>query len=336
MAVEQRVLVTDAGELLAPGVERLREAGVDVEVLPEATLPLQAASRAADVPVVIVGVMRIDGTAISVLRATRLLIRAGIGYDVIDVAAATRRGIWVANVPDYCVDEVADHTTLLVLAAMRRLPEMTALWRTEDKFTVNDLLPPVHRPRGLRLGIIGFGRIGRAVAARAQAFGWQVVAHDPLVAGDDIRANGASPVAFSELLETSDAITLHAPLQQTTTHLIGTAELAAMKRGVVIVNTSRGGLVDLDALDTSVVDGHVAAVGLDVLDGEPNPDLSHPLLSRPNVVVTPHVAWYSIEARRELALRTADEALRYLRGQRPRNIVNPEAEAEAEADAVRA
>lgn len=327
--VQRRVLVTDAGQLLAPGVERLRAAGVEVEVLPDGTAPAEAAARGADTPVIIVGVMSIREPEIATLRSTRLLIRAGIGYDVIDVAAATARGIWVANVPDYCVDEVADHAMLLLLAATRRLSETSALWREHRRFTVNDLLPPVHRPSGRRLGIVGFGRIGSAVARRASAFGWEVVAHDPLLPAEEVRARGAQAVTLDGLLRTSDAISLHAPLAGGMSHLIGTAELAAVKPGVVLVNTSRGGLLDLDALDAAVVDGRVAAVGLDVLEGEPTPDLAHPLLSRPNVLVTPHVAWYSIEARRELALRTADEALRLLDGERPRNLVNPEAEVAA-------
>ena len=323
--MRRAVVVTDAGQLLAPGIDRLRDAGVDVDVLNEGTWPSEAAARAADAPVAILGVMRFGRDEIEALRETRLLVRAGIGYDVIDVEAASRRRIWVANVPDYCVDEVADHALLLLLAATRRLPEVIDLWRREQKFTVNNLLPPVHRPRGRRLGILGFGRIGRAVASRARAFGWDVLAYDPLVSADDMRSFGVAPVGFDQLLAASDAITMHAPLQPTNSHLIGAAELSAMKPGVVLVNTSRGGLVDLDALDASVVSGQVAAVGLDVLDGEPNPDLSHALLSRPNVVVTPHVAWYSLEAKRELAIKTADEALRYLNGERPRNIVNADA-----------
>jgi D-3-phosphoglycerate dehydrogenase len=204
---------------------------------------------------------------------------------------------------------------------------VAALWREVGRFGVNDRLPPVHRPRGRRLGIVGFGRIGSAVATRAHTFGWEVIAFDPVVAPDRVRAADVEPVAYDELLRTADAITFHAPLATGTGHLLGARELAMVKPGVVVVNTARGGLVDLDALDAAVRDGRVAAVGLDVLEGEPDPDLAHPLLTRPNVIVTPHVAWYSIEARHELALRTADEALRLLDGERPRNIVNPEAEA---------
>lgn len=322
----RRVVVTDAGELLEPGVEVLRAAGVDVDVLPEGTAPADAADRAADAPAVIVGVMRIGSAEIGRLRATRLLVRAGIGYDVIDVAAATEAGIWVANVPDYCVDEVADHAILLLLAATRRLPELTASWR--DGWAAAGRVPPVHRIRGRRLGVVGLGRIGRGVATRARGFGWEVVGHDPFVGPGVFAQLGVQSVGLEEMFETSDAVTLHSPLTDATRHLVGTDLLARVRPGLVIVNTSRGGLVDLAALDAAIEDGRVAAAGLDVLEDEPQPNLMRPLLNRSQVIVTPHLAWYSLEARRELAIKTAEETLRLLDGERPRNIVNPEARAE--------
>jgi phosphoglycerate dehydrogenase-like enzyme len=318
--------VTDAGELLEPGAEVLRAAGVDVDVVPEGTAPADAADRAADAPAVIVGVMRIGSAEIGRLRATRLLVRAGIGYDVIDVAAATEAGIWVANVPDYCVDEVADHAILLLLAATRRLAELTASWR--DGWAAAGRVPPVHRIRGRRLGIVGLGRIGRGVATRARGFGWEVVAHDPFVGPGVFAELGVQSVGLEEMFETADAVTLHSPLTDATRHLVGTDLLARVRPGLVIVNTSRGGLVDLAALDAAIEDGRVAAAGLDVLEDEPQPNLMRPLLTRSQVIVTPHLAWYSLEARRELAIKTAEEALRLLDGERPRNIVNPEARAE--------
>jgi D-3-phosphoglycerate dehydrogenase len=325
-ALPRRVVVTDAGELLAPGVELLRAAGVEVEVLPEGTAPSEAADLATDAPAVIVGVMKLGPAEIERLRATRLLVRAGIGYDVIDVAAATKAGIWVANVPDYCVDEVADHAVLLLLAASRRLDELSASWR--EGWAAAGRVPPVHRIRGRRLGIVGLGRIGRGVAARAQGFGWEVVGHDPYVDSAVFGELGIRPVSLEEMFETSDAVSLHSPLTDSTRHLVGAELLARVRPGFVLVNTSRGGLVDLEALDAAIEDGRVAAAGLDVLEDEPQPDLARPLLNRPQVIVTPHLAWYSLEARRELAIKTAEEALRLLDGERPRNIVNPEARSE--------
>ena len=322
--IEQRVVVTDSQALLEPGIESLRARGVDVEVLPEGATGAEAASQAADAPAVIIGLLSFRGPEIATLRRTGLLVRAGIGYDIIDVGAATDAGIWVANVPDYCVDEVADHALLLLLSALRRLTELERVWHA-GAWVNASLVPPVHRIRGRRLGIVGFGRIGRAVAQRAHGFGLEVVAHDPLVADDVLLAAGVEPVGLDELFATSDAITLHCPLSADTRFLVGADRLSGVKPGLVLVNTSRGGLVDLAALEAALDDGRIAAVGLDVLDDEPQPDLTRALFQRPNVLLTPHLAWYSIESRRALALQAAEEAYRYISGERPLNIVNPEA-----------
>jgi D-3-phosphoglycerate dehydrogenase / 2-oxoglutarate reductase len=324
-AIARHVTVTDSEDLLAPGIERLREAGVEVQVLPDGTAPADAAEAAADSSVVIDGVLRFGADELARLRATRLVVRAGIGLDLIDVPAATARGIWVANVPEYCVAEVADHTLLLLLAATRRLDALAGLWRQERRWLVYELLPEVHRPSERTLGIIGMGRIGASVAQRAAAFGWRVLGHDAVLPPDEIRSRGAEPVNLDELFASADAITLHCPLTPETHHLVNTERLAAARPGLIVVNTSRGGLVDIDALDAAIESGQVAAAGLDVLEDEPSPDLARPIFGRPNVLATSHVAWYSVAARRELALLCAEEALRVLEGGRPRNAANPEA-----------
>ncbi len=321
----RRVVVTDSRQLLQPGIDRLREHAVDVIVLPDGTSPSDAALAAADASVIIDGTLALREAEIGHLDHARLIIRAGIGYDLIDVAAASRRGIWVANVPDYCVAEVADHTVLLLMAAARRLDALAGAWRSAGRFLAYDLLPPVHRPSERVLGVVGMGRIGSQVVQRASAFGWQVIGYDAMLPDEVIRERGAEPVSLDGLFRRADAITLHCPLTEATYHLVDAVRLATTQPGVVIVNTSRGGLVDLDALDDAIVSGHVSAAGIDVLEDEPTPDLDRPILSRPNVLVTAHVAWYSVEARRELALLCADEALRVLDGGRPRNAVNPDA-----------
>jgi phosphoglycerate dehydrogenase-like enzyme len=136
-------------------------------------------------------------------------------------------------------------------------------------------------------------------------------------------AAGVTPIALDVLFETSDAISLHCPLTPETRYLVDTARLAKVKPGLVLVNTSRGGLVNLAAVDEALDDGRIAAVGLDVLEDEPDPDLSRPLFRRPNVLLTPHLAWYSLESRRDLAVQAAEEAYRFISGRRPRNLVNP-------------
>jgi D-3-phosphoglycerate dehydrogenase len=321
-SIPRRVTVTDSEGLLAPGIERLRAAGVEVRVLPDGTSPADAAAAAADASVVIDGVLAFREPEIAQLREARLIVRAGIGYDLIDVAAATARGIWVANVPDYCADEVADHAVLLLLACARRLDALGQAWRDAGRWLAYDRLPPVRRPSEQVVGIVGMGRIGERVAARARGFGWTVIGQDAVLSPDDIRARGAEPVSLDELFERADAITLHCPLTTETHHLVDAARLANTRPGVVIVNTSRGGLIDIEALDAALTSGHVAAAGLDVLEDEPTVDLGQPVLAHPAVIATGHTAWYSLDARRELALLCADEALRVLDGEGPRHPVN--------------
>ncbi len=313
------VTITDSPALLQPAVEHLAAAGVEVrQPSPDDSVDA-IVDLAIGSPSVIVGLLKLERPHFAALAAagTGLIVRAGIGYDNVDVPLAAEHGILVANVPDYCVDEVADHTMLLMLAAVRRLPVMTEL--ATRTFDVANHLPPVHRIRGQRLGIVGYGRIGQQVAACAAAFGFEVVVHDPFVEVTD--AGPARAVSFDELLATSDVITLHA-LSPGSAHLIDAAAFAAMKPGTVLVNTSRGALVDLDALDAAIANGTIAAASLDVLDGEPIPPLEHPVLARPETLLTPHVAWYSLEARRALAIKSAEEALRWLDGQPILNSVS--------------
>jgi D-3-phosphoglycerate dehydrogenase len=293
-------------------------------VVPAGASPADAATAAGDHPVAIIGLLPFRAPEIASLHRTGLLVRAGIGYDVIDVDAATAAGIWVANVPDYCVDEVADHAMLLLMAAWRRLSELEAVWHA-GSWVNPALVPPVNRARGRRLGIVGFGRIGQAVARRARGFGFEVVAHDPFVDDGVLRAAEVEPIGLDELFTTSDAVSLHCPLTPETRFLVNAERLERVRPGLVFVNTSRGGLVDLAALDHALETGQVAAAGLDVLEDEPAPDLSRPLFKRPNVRLTPHLAWYSLESRRDLALQAAEEAFRYISGERPKNLVNPAA-----------
>jgi len=219
----------------------------------------------------------------------------------VDIAAAAQRGIWVANVPDYCMDEVADHTLMLVLAAMRRLPHMTQ--QVAQGRWLDPELPVVRRLSGRTLGLVGVGRIGERVATRARGFGLRVIAHDPRLDTERATALAIEPVDLPRLLAASDIVSLHLPLTPDTRHLLRAETFALMRPGSVLVNTSRGGLVDLDALATVLADGVVAAAGLDVLDGEPEPPLGHPLLADPRVIVTPHVAFYSVDAQADLGRR---------------------------------
>ncbi len=321
MSTDPLVTITDSFDLLAPAVDFLRREGVTVRELSPGLDPLEAAEQASGSDAVIVGVMPFDEPGLARLAGgpVKLIVRAGIGYDNVNVPAAHRHGIEVSNVPDYCTDEVADHTLLLLLAAERRLTTVRDLGI--ENWSVATRLPPVHRLSGRVLGIVGFGRIGQKVAHRAAAFGYEVIAYDPDLPEHAFAENGVRSVDLDELLERADAITLHCPLTSDTTHLIDRARLSRVKRGAVLVNTSRGGLVNLDDVDDAVVSGILASVALDVLDGEPDPPLSHPLLRRPEVLVTPHVAWYSLDARHALAIKSAEEALRSVRGEPLRSAI---------------
>jgi D-3-phosphoglycerate dehydrogenase len=300
-------------------VDELRRRGHEVEVLESGLDPVTAAERAADAQVILCGIVALPADAILRLRAARLIMRCGAGVDTVDVAAAARRGIWVANVPDYCLDEVADHTLMLMLASMRRLREMTQ--QVSDGRWLDLELPVIRRLAGRTLGLVGLGRIGERVAIRARGFGLRTLAADPFL--DEARADalGIRPVGLEELLAESDIVSLHLPLTERTRHLLGTSTFAAMRPGTVLVNTSRGGLVDLDALAAALDAGVIAAAGLDVLDGEPQPPLDHPLLADPRVIVTPHVAFYSVDAQVDLGRRVADEVERALDGTPPMSLV---------------
>lgn len=317
------IVATDPGDLPRPAVEELRRRGHDVEVLEAGLDPLAAADRAADALVILCGIVGVPAAAIERLRATRLVMRCGAGVDTVDIAAAARRGIWVANVPDYCMDEVADHTLLLLLAAMRRLRHMTQ--QVAEGRWLDLELPVVRRLSGRTLGLVGVGRIGERVATRASGFGLRVVAHDPRLDTERAAALGIEAVDLPVLLSASDVVSLHLPLTPDTRHLLGAETFALMRPGTVLVNTSRGGLVDLDALSAALDSGVVAAAGLDVLDGEPQPPLDHPLLADPRVIVTPHVAFYSVDAQADLGRRVADEVERVLAGQPPTSLVPPPA-----------
>ncbi|HEY2657242.1 MAG TPA: C-terminal binding protein [Solirubrobacteraceae bacterium] len=248
----------------------------------------------------------------------RVIARYGIGYDNIDVAAATRANILVTYVPDYCIGEVADHAVALLLSIGRGVAR-AALEVRDGGWTVPG--SGVRRLQGRRLALIGVGRIGRQVALRAAAFGIEVIAYDPHVTVWNHAIARAS--SLEEALSEADFVSMHAPLTPETHHLIGDEEIDLMAPGAVLVNTSRGGLVDLDAVLRGLDDGRLGGVGLDVVETEPLPS-DHPLRTHPLAVVTPHMAFYSAEALAELQRRTVDSVVDALSGRQPRNPVNPE------------
>jgi D-3-phosphoglycerate dehydrogenase len=252
----------------------------------------------------------------------RVIARYGIGLDTIDIAEASSRGILVTNVPDYCIDEVSDHALALILSLVRRVVVLDRSVRGGGW----DLAParPVHRLRGRTLGLVGFGRIARRLAEKVGPIGLRVVAHDPFVPDAAIAEAGAEPADLGRLLEASDIVSVHAPLTEGTRHLIGEEQLRRMRPDAFLVNTSRGPLVDLDALRAVRAEGHLGGVALDVLESEP-PDPDDPLLTDPGAVITPHAAFYSEEATVEQQRKAAEQVVAALSGEVPVYAVNADA-----------
>lgn len=243
--------------------------------------------------------------------------RYGVGLDNIDVAAATELGIVVTNVPEFCVDEVSDHALALVLALNRRIVDFVG--QTRHGGWDNQAAGAMHRLRGQTLGLIGFGRIARRVAAKAQAFGLVVLAYSPSLAPGE--HDGVTATSFERVLGSSDVVSLHAPLTDSTRHMIGRAQLDLMRPGAFLVNTARGALVDQVALLDAVVSGRLGGAGLDVMDEEP-PAADHPLRHAPGVVITPHAAFYSIESINDLQETAAGNVAAVLDGRLPATVVN--------------
>lgn len=277
---------------------------------------------AAESRVLIVGGCPVTGDVLRRLPGLELLVRAGVGVDKIDLATATERGVQVTNITDYCVEEVADHALLLLLAAARRLSRFTG--QSGANWAAASCDVPVRRLSGRTCGLVGLGAIGSAVARRVAALGMAVLAHDPWVAQERFDAAGAVPVPLDELLERSDVISLHVPATRENHHLLDAAAFARMRRAPIVVNTARGGLVDTHALERALESGQVSGAGLDVLDEEPDVTDQLSLLRRDDVVVTPHVAWYSEDAREQLGRTAAEIALEYGRTGTVHRVLDPE------------
>jgi D-3-phosphoglycerate dehydrogenase len=294
------------------------EAGVEL-VTARVKTPEEVAAAAADAgaDALLVQYARIDET---VFEATDLeaVGRYGIGVDSVDLDAATAHGVHVLNVPAYCIDEVSTHAFALLLACARRVARYDREVRdgTWD-WTVGK---PIHRFAGKTLGLAGFGKIPRAVAAKAAAFDLDVIVYDPYVDADEVAAHDARKVDFDALLERSDFVSVHVPLTDETAGMFDADAFARMKESAYLVNTARGSVVDVDDLYDAVVAGEIAGAGLDVMPDEPPEDRS--LFELDEVVATPHVSWYSEESYEELRRTVTEDVLGVLRGDEPRNPVN--------------
>jgi D-3-phosphoglycerate dehydrogenase len=317
MTARFRVLLTDRAWPDCD-IERDILSRVDAEIIEapdgnESTL----VELARDVDAIATCWANVTGDVIRAANGCQVVSRFGIGLDNIDVETASALGIPITYVPDYCVPEVSDHALALLLGLARKV----AFYHQATKVGRYNLQagPPMHRLAGRVLGLVGFGRIAQALRPKALALGLKVVAYSP--SGNDY-GTSCEMVSLEDLLALSDFISLHAPLSDQTSKMFGAAQFEAMQPTAYLVNTSRGGLIDHEALLDALQSGKLAGAALDVFDPEP-PDLSQPLYCDERVIVTPHAGFLSAESLVELRTRTATQIAQALQGERPEQVVNP-------------
>jgi len=262
----------------------------------------------------------ITANVITNLKDPKVIARYGIGVDNIDVSAATEKGIFVTNAV-YDTTDVAEHTVALILSLVRKIP-----WANED--TKNGewdwkRVQPISRLRGKTVGILGFGRIGRQVARRLEGFEVKLISSDPYVPPRVFEEHDVQGVDFEKLIKESDIITIHVPLTNETRQMIGASELRKMKMGALMVNVARGGVIDEKALYSALKQRWISGAALDVLEKEPMA-VDNPLIDMTNVIVTPHMAWYSVESIGEIQRSAAEQIAQALTGRIPTNLVNKE------------
>lgn len=316
-----RVLVTDfVWPSTAPEREVLAEIGAEIIESPgqsEDTL----AALAVDADAIMTCFAQVTDQVVRAAQKCQVISRYGVGVDNIAVDTATSLGIPVTYVPDYCVDEVSDHVMALLLTWNRQVGFYDGVAKQGRWEGVPSPVPLI-RLRGCKLGIVGMGRIGRAVAGKAQAFGMDVLGYDPYIPEGQSAGEGIILVDLPTLLSESDYVTIHTPLNDETRGLISVNEFRQMKPSAYIINCARGPIIDEPALVEALRDGQIAGAGLDVME-EAAPPADHPLFGMDNVIITPHVAFLSRQSVLELEVRTAKATVDVLQGRMPEFLVNP-------------
>lgn len=299
--------------------EVLREVDAEVRVFRSGT-PAEAKKAFASADGILVNLYPMTGEVIDSLPGCRVISRYGVGYDNVDVEAATRKGIWVTFVPDYCFEEVADHALALLLCCIRKIGYKDRMVRQGRWNTHKD--QPCYRVEGKTLGILGYGNAAHTLLRKVSGFGFgRVLMCDPYVRASTIKAAGAVPVDLPVLMAESDYISVHVTLTPETRHMIGREQLALVKPGAILVNTARGPVLDESALAEALASGRLGGAGLDVFEKEPLPAES-PLRNLDTVVFTDHAGWYSEESMVELKTKAARNVAAVLGGDRPPYPVN--------------
>ena len=300
--------------------EILRPLGCEIVAWKERRPPSELASLVADADCVISQFASVNAEVVGAMQKARAIVRYGIGVDNVDLEAARAKGIPVCNVPDYCLDEVADQTLAFLLASTRNVVT-NSLSVKAGEWRLAVPLDGMKALCDLTVGIVGCGRIGRQVIARLHPFKCKVVAFDPALSPAEINTLGAIPVSLDELLATSDVVSLHCPSTAKTRRMINRESLAKTKKGVILINVARGDLVDTNDLIEGLRSEHVGAAALDVFDPEPIPPAS-PLLTMPNVIVSAHIASTSVRAVKRLRESVATTAALAIQGKPVPNVVN--------------
>ncbi|MGA2639312.1 MAG: C-terminal binding protein [Spirochaetia bacterium] len=297
----------------------LAELDAEVRVFSSSS-PSEARTAFADADAILVNLFPMTAEIIEGLAKCRVISRYGVGYDNVAVDAATRRGIWVTFVPDYCFEEVADHALALLLCCIRKIGYKDRMIR-QGKWNLHRD-QPCYRVEGRTLGILGYGNVAHTMLRKVSGLGFgRVIMCDPYVRASTVKAAGAVPVDLHVLLAESDYISVHVPLTSETRHMIGRAELARVKPGAILVNTARGPVLDEHAVAEALRDGKLGGAGLDVFEEEPLPRDS-PLRQLDNVIFTDHAGWYSEESVVELKTKAARNAAAVLAGGTPPYPVN--------------
>lgn len=287
--------------------ERLRDVA-HVEYCPPSDAE-EMADQLEDADIIICKEQKITASLIEELDDLKLIVILSTRSDNVDVEAAKNKGVMVINNTNYCVEDIADHTCAMMLALIRQLPEYQSDIRTNSRWQFGSVAWPIHRVSSNLIGLVGLGHVGRAVAARMQAFGAKIQAYDPFVSEKYMIEHRVRPVDFDTLLQTSDIVSLHMPLNETTRNIFQDEQFEEMKKGAMFVNCCRGGLVDEAALYHAVDDGHIRSAALDVLSMEHPSPMMLKMIARTEFLLTPRVSYHSVEADKEVR----DDAEKYIR-----------------------